>query len=382
MSPPPDSERSAPVHAFDDPEASRVTRSESLAEGEALRSATFASFGAKESTKSGAVLAGRYQVRGFLMHGATARVYLAEDLATRAPVVVKMLSPETVTSAEFRSRLMREAEAATAIVHPNVVTVLDTGHTDDGAPFLVMEALLGESLGEYLRREGKIPFDTALILLRQAAAGLAAAHRAGVIHRDVKPDNFLLLGPPGEPFGLKVIDFGLAKLWNASNTNASAAHHILGTAEYMAPEQILVEAVDPRSDVYSLGVVMFRVFTGHLPFESVGQADLLRHQLFSPVPPPSWLNDELDPRVDRVVQRATRKHHENRYPTMDAVIADLDALLGLDAGEVATATLAVTPDSYVPSTERGREAAALLAEKFGEHASVAPPRVGSPRSTR
>jgi serine/threonine protein kinase len=364
MSPPADPKRGSPL---------RVARGESLAEGDVeRRSATFASFGARESTRSGAVLAGRYQVRGFLTRGATARVYLAEDLATRTPVVVKMLSPETAASAEFRRRLVREAEAAKAIVHPNVVTVVDAGQTDEGAPFLVMEALLGESLGQYLRREGSIPLDTALILLKQAAAGLAAAHRAGVVHRDVKPDNFLLLGAPGEPYGLKVIDFGLAKLWHG-NSGGSGAHNILGTAEYMAPEQILVEGVDPRSDVYSLGVVMFRVFTGHLPFESVGQADLLRHQLFSSVPPPSWLNEELDARVDRVVQTATRKHRDNRYPTMDAVIADLDVLLGLDARELAAVPLAVTPDAYVPTSERGREAAHLLAKKFGEHACTAAP---------
>ena len=248
--------------------------------------------------------------------------------------------------------------------------MIDAGQTDEGAPFLVMEALLGESLGEYLRRQGSIPLDTALILLKQAAAGLAAAHRAGVIHRDVKPDNFLLLGPRGEPYGLKVIDFGLAKLWNGPKS--SGAHNILGTAEYMAPEQILVEAVDPRSDVYSLGVVMFRAFTGHLPFESVGQADLLRHQLFSPVPPPSWLNDALDPLVDHVVRTATRKHRENRYPTMAALIADLDVLLGLDPRELTPRPLVVTPDAYLPSSERGREALRLLAEKFGEHARGQP----------
>jgi serine/threonine-protein kinase len=296
-------------------------------------------------------------------------VYLAEDLATRTPVVVKMLSPETAASAEFRGRLVREAEAAKAIIHPNVVTVLDAGQTDEGAPFLVMEALLGESLGEYLRRAGSIPFDTALILLKQAAAGLGAAHRAGVVHRDVKPDNFLLLGPPGEPYGLKVIDFGLAKLWNGTSAG-SGANNILGTAEYMAPEQILVETVDPRSDVYSLGVVMFRAFTGHLPFESVGQADLLRHQLFSPVPPPSWLNEDLDVQVDRIVQKSARKCRENRYPTMDAVIADLDVLLGLEAREISAEPLTVTPDFYVPTSERGREAITLLAEKFGEHAAL------------
>jgi eukaryotic-like serine/threonine-protein kinase len=326
----------------------------------------FSSFAAKESTRSGAVLANRYQVRGFLERGSHARVYLAEDLTTGMPVALKILAPETALSPEFRLRLLREAQAMKAISHPNVATVIEAGETEEGVPFLAMEALLGESLGEYVRRE-TIPLDTALILLRQAAAGLSAAHRAGIVHRDVKPDNFLLLGPPGEPYGLKVIDFGLAKLWDL--TEESGAHNILGTAEYMSPEQILVEHVDERSDIYSLGVVMFRVFTGHLPFESVGQADLLRHQLFSTVPPPSWLNESLDPRIDHVVQVATRKHRENRYRTMQEVIADLEVLLGIGSRGLNPRPLSVAPDSYAPSTDTGREAVTLLAEKFGEHAS-------------
>ena len=336
-----------------------------LSADELTTGSPFSSFAAKESTRSGAVLAGRYQVRGFLEHGAHARVYLAEDLATHLPVALKILSPETARSPEFRLRLVREGQAMKAISHPNVATVIEAGETEEGVPFLAMEALLGESLGEYVRRE-TVPVDTALILLRQAAAGLAAAHRAGIVHRDVKPDNFLLLGPPGEPYGLKVIDFGLAKLWDL---NEGSAHNILGTAEYMSPEQILVEPVDARSDIYSLGVVMFRIFTGHLPFESVGQADLLRHQLFSSVPPPSWLNDGLDPRIDQVVQRATRKHRENRYATMEDLIADLEVLLGIGARDLQPRAPSVVPDSYAPSTETGREAAVLLAEKFGEHAS-------------
>jgi serine/threonine-protein kinase len=349
-----------PPHSSPDSELAPLTA------GEAASAHAFSSFGAKESTRSGAVLAGRYQVRGFLERGAHARVYLAEDLVTRTPVALKILSAESARSAEFRLRLLHEAQAMQAISHPNVATVIELGETEEGVPFFAMEALLGESLGEYVRREA-IPFDTALILVRQAAAGLAAAHRAGVVHRDVKPDNFVLLGPPGEPYGLKVIDFGLAKL---SGVNQEfCAGKVLGTAEYMSPEQILVEPVDARSDIYSLGVVMFRVFTGHLPFESVGQADLLRHQLFSSVPPPSWLNDALDPRVDQIVQIATRKHRENRYSAMSELIADLDVLLGIVVRDLAPKAPSVVPDAYIPSTEIGREAAQLLAKKFGEHAS-------------
>ena len=326
----------------------------------------FSSYAAKQSRRSGAVLAGRYQVRGFLERGAHARIYLAEDLTTGSPVALKILSPETALSPEFRIRLVREGQAMRAISHPNVAMVIDTGETEEGVPFLAMEALLGESLGEYVRRE-PIPFDTALILLRQAASGLAAAHRAGIVHRDVKPDNFLLLGPPVEPYGLKVIDFGLAKLWDVDEVGGDA-HNVMGTAEYMSPEQILVEPVDARSDIYSLGVVMFRVFSGHLPFESVGQADLLRHQLFSTVPPPSWLNENLDARVDRVVQMATQKDRERRYRTMEDLIADLEVLIGMEGRELKARSLSSAPDAYTPRTDLGREAATLLAAKFGEHA--------------
>jgi len=313
------------------------------------------------------VLAGRYQVRGFLERGAHARIYLAEDLTTSQPVALKILAPETALSSEFRIRLLREGQAMKAISHPNVATVIEAGETEEGVPFLAMEALLGETLGEYVRRE-PIPIDIALVLLRQAASGLAAAHRAGIVHRDVKPDNFLLLGPRGEPYGLKVIDFGLAKLWDIDEASGDGGHNVLGTAEYMSPEQILVEPVDARSDIYSLGVVMFRVFSGHLPFESVGQADLLRHQLFSTVPPPSWLNDHLDPRVDHVVQMATQKDRERRYQTMEELIADLEVLIGMEVRELKARSLSNAPDAYTPSTDLGREAATLLAAKFGEHA--------------
>src|SRR6478735_11466389 len=137
----------------------------------------FSSYPTKESRRSGAILAGRYQVRGFLQRGAHARIYLAEDLTTGSPVALKILAPETALSPEFRIRLVREGRAMKSIAHPNVAAVLDSGVTEEGVPFLALEALLGETLGEYVRRE-QIPLDIGLILVRQAAAGLSAAHRA------------------------------------------------------------------------------------------------------------------------------------------------------------------------------------------------------------
>ena len=154
--------------------------------------------------------------------------------------------------------------------------------------------------------------------MRHAAAGLLAAHRAGIVHRDVKPDNLFLLGPLGEPYALKVIDFGMAQ--SASGSTQSKGL-LLGTVQYMAPEQIVADPVDARTDVYGLGVVMFRMFTGHLPYETDFHTDVLAHQLFSPTPPPSWLSDTIDPRIETVIVTAMRKHPENRYDFMQGLLA-------------------------------------------------------------
>jgi serine/threonine-protein kinase len=316
------------------------------------------------------VLGNRYKVHGYLTRGATARVYLAEDLIDNVPVAIKMLAPESFKGHELSGRMLREAEALRGIDHPNVVRVLDTGETGNGVPYLVLEALPGETLGDYLRRQGTPPFELALELVRQAAQGLCAAHRAGIVHRDVKPDNFVLVGPTSDPFGLKLIDFGMAKLEASSKT--SDTHTILGTVEYMAPEQILAETVDSRTDVYSLGVVMFRLFTGHLPFETSAPADLLRHQLFSSLPPPSWLEDDLDSRLEQMILTATRKHPDNRYGSMQELLDDLDALIGVSAADVSQRSPQVAPDIYAPRTERGSEALTILAQKFGRFATLPP----------
>ncbi|HEY6078411.1 MAG TPA: serine/threonine-protein kinase [Polyangiaceae bacterium] len=317
------------------------------------------------------MLGDRYKVHGYLTRGATARIYLAEDLRDKVPVAIKMLAPESIKGQELSHRMLLEAEALRGIDHPNVVRVLDHGATSAGVPYLVLEALPGETLGDFLRRQGTPPFELALSLVRQAAQGLVAAHRAGIVHRDVKPDNFVLVGPNDEPIGLKLIDFGMAKL-DASGGGTSGSHTILGTVEYMAPEQILAESVDARTDVYAMGVVMFRLFTGHLPFDTGLPADLLRHQLFSSMPPPSWLEAELDGRIERMILTATHKHPDNRYADMQELLDDLDAVIGVSAREVSVRQRKVTPDIYLPSTERGAEALAILAEKFGPYASLPP----------
>jgi serine/threonine-protein kinase len=299
--------------------------------------------------------------------GGTADVFLGQDLETEATVVIKQLTEEMANNHEIRERFLLEAAAAKAIDHPNVVKVTSVVEPKNQPPFLTMEALDGETLGDYLRREGSMPLRTALELMRQAVLALAATHDSGVVHRDVKPDNLFLLGQPGAPTSLKLIDFGMAKLKHATPTTNPVE---LGTAQYMAPEQILVEHVDARTDIYGLGVVMFRAITGHLPFEAEPTTEMLRHHVFSTPPPASWLHDELDPLVEDIVLRAMRKHPENRYQSMTELLVDVDAALA-DSRPARRATpLKVTPDTYVPSSEQGREVIRLMARTFGQFAPL------------
>jgi serine/threonine-protein kinase len=268
------------------------------------------------------------------------------------------------------------------IVHPNIVRILDVGQREGGgAPYLVMEYLFGESLGDCLRRERRLDADIALPMLRHAAAGLAAAHRAGIVHRDVKPDNIFLVGEPGDPYAVKVLDFGLAKIHAQSGLTVTG--FAVGTVEYMAPEQVVSDRHDARTDVYALGIVMFRIFTGELPFPRVeDDSDLLARQLLTPPPPPSSRREDLDPRVEAVILKAMRKRPENRYASMDAFIEDLERLGGdrpgrltaeeplASAQDVSPEGRASRPDVYVPQGVFAKNATAYFYRKLG----MLPPR--------
>jgi eukaryotic-like serine/threonine-protein kinase len=315
-----------------------------------------------KTMKQGALLGGRYLVQGFIGQGAMARVYLAEDVETEQPVAVKILEAGPNQSPEMRARFLQEAKLAMAVDHPNVVRIHAFGDSAEGLSYIVMEPLLGESLRAYLRDRGSMPVALAIDLLRQAAAGLAAAHRVGVFHRDVKPDNLFLVGPPGEPHGLKVLDFGLAQLgWRPPSRPDIA----VGTIEYMAPEQIVGESADARTDVYGLGCVMFRTLTNQLPFDARDDHELLAHHLVSPAPPPSWLHESLDPRLEAIILTALRKRPENRYASMVDLIADLDRILGVRAGRKTGLGLRHAPDVYAPTSEKARAVAQALYAKLG-----------------
>jgi serine/threonine-protein kinase len=313
---------------------------------------------ARPTKETGAVLEGRYEVRGLIGKGGMARVYLADDSRTRRAVAVKILSRDFARDAVTRERFLREIEVAATIGHPNVVEVLDAGERRDGSPFIVLEFLHGESLGDLLRRDEHVEAAFAVPMLAKAASALAAAHRVGIIHRDVKPDNLFLVGERGAPYSLKVVDFGMAKLTEASSLSVTGM--ALGTLQYIAPEQALADPVDGRTDVYGLGVVLYRTVTGHLPFDGHDDAHLVAQHLFAPPPRPSAVKPGLDPRLDAVILNAIKKRPENRYPTMKAMEEDLERILGKREGAVLPAPITREPDLYEAQTPSAKAAASVL----------------------
>ncbi|HEX6277892.1 MAG TPA: serine/threonine-protein kinase, partial [Polyangiaceae bacterium] len=254
------------------------------------------------SDKDGQRLQGRYRILGLLGAGSTADVYLAEDEAGGGLVAVKWLTESAATNRQVRARFLLGANAASSVEHRGVRRVFSIEDSSAEPPYVVMEALPGAPLSEHLEKMGPVPQPFALALAREVAAGLVAAHAAGIVHRDLKPANLFLVEADGASPRIKLIDFGFAKDTRADpNAGPSSVNLVLGTAQYMAPEQVLAEPVDARTDVYGFGVVLFRVLTGHLPFDVEQGVDLFGHQLFSPTPPPSWLVDELDPALEHIV---------------------------------------------------------------------------------
>jgi eukaryotic-like serine/threonine-protein kinase len=289
-------------------------------------------------------------------------VYCAYDLELDRTVAIKLLAEHLAEDDEFRARFLLEARIAGGLSHPNVVAVFDAGE-DDGRPYIVMEVVDGETLAAVLQREGRLPADQVAELGMQTAAGLAHAHAHGLVHRDVKPHN-LLIRADGV---LKVADFGIARAAEATR-RLTQIGTILGTADYLAPEQALGEDVTAAADVYSLGAVLYEALTGRTPFQADTLVQLLTALQHGAVVPPSELVPGVPPALEEVVMRCLARNPEYR----PASAAEVGALLagGPDAptrplersAEARTQRLHAPP---VPTVRRqrprGRIAAAAIA---------------------
>jgi len=253
-------------------------------------------------------LGGRYVLREEVGRGGMAVVHRAHDEVLDRPVAVKVLHPHLATDEAFLDRFRREARAAGALSHPNIVAVHDWGESAEGA-FLVLQLIEGVSLRDLLRARGRLTPNEALAIIGPAAAGLGAAHAAGLVHRDVKPEN-LLIARDGT---VRVTDFGLARA-AASATTTFGPDVLVGSPRYLSPEAVHGEPLDPRADVYALGVVLFECLTGRPPHEGESPMATAVAHTTRAVPAPSTLCPDLDPALDEVVQRATARDRAARYP--------------------------------------------------------------------
>jgi len=322
----------------------------------------------QRSPRDGTWLNARYEILGLLARGGTSDVYLAREYRTGEHVVVKWLSEQANRDRQHRQRFLLGARATMAVNHPAIAQVLYVGELGVQPPYLVMQALKGESLAEYLERRETPDYAFVRMLMHDVASGLAAAHEAGIVHRDIKPGNLFLVGPIGEPTEIKILDFGLSKDLSEESNGPASRNLVLGTAQYMAPEQVLADPVDERADIYAFGVVLFRVLTGQLPFDLDPSMELFGHQLFSPAPPLSWLNDDIDPRLEKLVLRCLQKNPDNRYPSMQHLLEDLARIStnGPDLDwETTPISCTAKPDFYRPRNPRGLEVAQTLADCLG-----------------
>ena len=274
----------------------------------------FAGSSGAHDLAAGDLIGGRYRILAPLGGGAMGRVYLAENTAIGLQVAVKLLKPELLTNPQFRQRFKHEAEAVAKIQHPNVARFLDLVVGDP--TFLVMEYVSGPTLDLVLRKEGRLPPRRAVDIAVRLSWGLHAAHRAGVVHRDFKPSNILCHSDEELGELPKIIDFGLAKFASANDTPLTRTGQIIGTPQYMAPEQIAGKDVDARTDVYALGTVLYAMLAGRPPF--VGNTDdvqVLYRQVHEVAEPVSHYVEGVTPELERVVARALEKDPAARFAT-------------------------------------------------------------------
>lgn len=297
------------------------------------------------------LLGGRYQVGELLGYGGMAEVHRGRDLRLGRDVAIKLLRTDLARDATFQMRFRREAQNAAALNHPAIVAVYDTGEerapTGEVLPYIVMEFVAGRTLKEVLAAEGRLMPRRAMEITADICAALEFSHRHGIIHRDIKPGN-VMFTPNAQ---VKVMDFGIARALASGATTMTQTSAVIGTAQYLSPEQARGEAVDARSDVYAAGCVLFELLCGHPPFVGDSPVAVAYQHVREEPPAPSESNRDVTPDIDAVVLKALSKNPANRYQSAGEMRADL---LRASAGRPVLATPVLREEQTVPMTAPAR----------------------------
>ncbi|WP_082104611.1 Stk1 family PASTA domain-containing Ser/Thr kinase [Demequina soli] len=311
------------------------------------------------------ILAGRYEVGDLIGRGGMAEVHVGYDTRLGRTVAIKILRADLARDPSFQTRFRREAQAAAGLNHPSIVAVYDTGEdaivNADGnpqaVPFIVMEYVEGHTVREILRGDAAAPIDEAVEITAGVLAALDYSHHAGLVHRDIKPAN-IMLTPTG---AVKVMDFGIARALADAGQTMTQTQAVVGTAQYLSPEQARGENVDARSDLYSTGCVLFELLTGRPPFVGDSPVSVAYQHVREPAPRPSQFASDVPAELDQVVLRALSKNRDERYSSAQEFLADLRSVMAGEGVSPSTGALALG------SAALGAGAAGVAAAAMADH---------------
>src|SRR5689334_12496304 len=300
------------------------------------------------TTLLGTTLNGRYRLEARIGAGGMSTVYRALDETLQRQVAIKLMNHEVARDSDQLERFRREARAVAQLSHPHVVGVIDAGE-DESRPYIVLEYVEGETLKDRIRRQGRLPIPEAIAYAIEIAHALGTAHARHIIHRDVKPQNVLI----DEEGSAKVTDFGIARTLEEDGLTADG--RVLGTTDYVSPEQALGQPVTGQSDLYSLGIVLYEMLTGQVPFKGESQVAVAMRHVREELPDVQRLRPEVSAALAAVVDRATAKDLDRRYLDAGSLVADLEEVLAIETARAGGATgEATTVLRTLPGTARQR----------------------------
>ena len=318
--------------------------------------------------EKGIILSQRYELLNFIGKGGMSEVWKARHIHLDKNVAIKLLSKDLLHKKEFVARFKQEARIASKLADENICSVSDFGFTDENVPYLVMEYLYGESLSSVVKRLERLPLGAALSIVRHTLSGLKAAHKIGVVHRDIKPGNIFITKEKNGSRITKVLDFGISKMLHSgkSDLGLTSTGTLLGTAFYLSPEQIMEsKGVDHKTDLYATGTVLFKLVTGHVPFMGDNFGEVAVKVVNDPLVDPRKYVQGMHSGVVKIIKKSMTKDSRNRYQTSEEMISDIDKIMEEFQGETVEAL-------YKPGLESMLlKPVPKKASRFGKKAKIA-----------